>query len=69
MTETILRLLTRLSEAGDDAILSGDLAVPFFGPVFDRLLAKRFLVEQAPLIDWEVCEALLQNSPREGFTW
>lgn len=57
MTETILRLLTRLSEAGNDAILSGELAAPFFGPVFDRLLAKRVLVEQAPLSDWEVCDA------------
>lgn len=57
MTETILRLLTRLSEAGDDAILSGELASPFFGPVFDRLLAKRVLIEQAPLTDWEVCDA------------
>ncbi|MSU92099.1 hypothetical protein GE300_21380 [Rhodobacteraceae bacterium 2CG4] len=56
MTETILRLLTRLSEAGDDAILPGELAAPFFGPVFDRLLAKRVLVEQAPLSDWEVCD-------------
>ena len=55
MTETILRLLTRLSEAGEDAILPGELAAPFFGPVFDRLLAKRVLVEQAPLVDWEVC--------------
>lgn len=57
MTETILRLLTRLSEAGDDAILPGELAAPFFGPVFDRLLAKRVLVEQAPFADWEVCGA------------
>jgi len=57
MTETILRLLTRLSEAGDDAILPGDLAAPFFGPVFKRLLAKRVLVEQAPLSDWDVCYA------------
>jgi hypothetical protein len=57
MTETILRLLTRLSEAGDDAILSGELAAPFFGPVFDRLLAKRVLIESAPLSDWEVCDA------------
>ena len=56
MTETILRLLTRLSEAGDDAILPGELAAPFFGPVFDRLLAKRVLVEQAPLSHWEVCD-------------
>ena len=57
MTETILRLLTRLSEAGDDAILPGELAAPFFGPGFDRLLAKRVLVEQAPLSDWDVCDA------------
>ena len=57
MTETILRLLTRLSEAGDDAILPGQLAAPYFGPVFDRLLAKRVLVEQAPLTDWDVCDA------------
>jgi hypothetical protein len=57
MTETILRLLTRLSEAGDNAVLSGELAEPFFGPVFDRLLAKRVLIEQAPLADWEVCDA------------
>ena len=57
MTETILRLLTRLSEAGDDAIIPGELAAHFFGPVFDRLLAKRVLVEQAPLTDWEVCDA------------
>lgn len=57
MTETILQLLTRLSEAGDDAILPGELAAPFFGPGFDRLLAKRVLVEQAPLSDWEVCDA------------
>jgi len=49
--------LTRPSEAGDDAILSCELAVPFFGPVFDQLLAKRVLVEQAPLADWEVCDA------------
>jgi hypothetical protein len=56
MTETILRLLTRLSEAGEDAILPGELAAPFFGPVFDRLLAKRILIEQAPLADWDVCD-------------
>ena len=57
MTETILRLLTRLSEAGSNAILSGQLAAPFFGPGFDRLLSKRVLVEQAPLTDWDVCDA------------
>lgn len=57
MTETILQLLTRLSEAGDDATLPGELAAPFYGPFFDRQLAKRVLVEQAPLSDWEVCDA------------
>ena len=57
MTETILRLLTRLSELGDDAVLPGELAAPFFGSGFDRLLAKRVLVEQAPLADWDVCDA------------
>lgn len=57
MNATILQLLTRLSEAGDDAILPAELAAPFFGPIFDRLLAKRVLVEQAPLSDWEVCDA------------
>jgi hypothetical protein len=57
MTETIFRLLTRLSEAGEDAILPGELAAPFFGKVFDRLLAKRVLIEQAPLADWDVCDA------------
>lgn len=57
MKETILQLLTRLSEAGDDAIFPGELAAPYFGPVFDRLLAKRVLVEQAPLADWEVCDS------------
>ncbi|MFC7706051.1 hypothetical protein ACFQXB_17870 [Plastorhodobacter daqingensis] len=57
MTETILSLLTRLGEAGGDAILPGEAAAPFFGPVFDRLLAKRVLVEQAPLADWDVCDA------------
>jgi len=57
MPETILQLLTRLSEAGDDAILPGDLAKPFHGPVFDRLLTRRVLVEQAPLSYWDVCNA------------
>lgn len=57
MTEMILRLLTRLSEAGEDAILPGNLAAPFFGPGFERLLAKRVLIEQALLSDWEVCDA------------
>jgi len=55
MTETILSLLTRLSEAGQDATLSGSAAQPFLGPGFDRLLRRRVLVEQAPLAEWDSC--------------
>lgn len=56
MTETILRLLTRLSEAGSDAILTGEMARPFQGPVFERLLARRIIVEDSPLTEWDVCD-------------
>jgi hypothetical protein len=57
MTEAIISLLTRLSEAGADAILSGGAALPYDGPVLERLLAKQVLVEQAPLEEWDVCGA------------
>lgn len=56
MTETILRLLTRLSEAGDDAILTGAAARPFQGPLFERLLSRRIIVEDARLTEWDVCD-------------
>ena len=56
MTETILRLLTRLSEAGDDAILTGAVARPFHGPLFERLLSRRVIVEDARLTAWDVCD-------------
>lgn len=56
MTETILRLLTQLSEAGSDAILTGEMARPFQGPGFERLLARRIIVEDAPLTEWDVCD-------------
>lgn len=55
MTEMILRLLTRLSEAGDDAILSGHMAASIKGHVFRRLFARGVLIEQAPLTHWDVC--------------
>lgn len=55
MTETLLTLLTRLSEAGDDTVLSGSLAQPYFGPEFDHFLRRRVLVELAPSVDWDVC--------------
>jgi hypothetical protein len=56
MTETFLRLLTRLSEAGDDAILTGAVARPFKGPLFERLLSRRVIVEDARLTEWDVCD-------------
>lgn len=55
MTNTLLKLLTQLSEAGDDAILPGATAEPFFGQAFEHLLKKRVIIEQAPLADWDVC--------------
>jgi hypothetical protein len=55
MTETILRLLTRLSEAGSDAILTAEMARPFQGPLFERLLSRRVIVEDACLTEWDVC--------------
>ena len=52
MISTLLKLL---SEAGNEAVLSTSLARSHFGPVFDRLLKARVLVEQAPLEDWDLC--------------
>ncbi len=57
MTEAIISLLTRLSEAGADGVLPGSAAQPYYGPDFERLLAKRVLIEQAPLEEWDVCNA------------
>lgn len=56
MTETILSLLTRLSEAGSGAILTGAMARPFQGPLFERLLSRRVIVEDARLTEWDVCD-------------
>lgn len=57
MTEMVLRSLTQLSEAGRGAILPGDLAASCQGPVFQRLLGRRVIVEQAHLTHWDVCDA------------
>jgi methylmalonyl-CoA mutase cobalamin-binding subunit len=54
-TGTIFALLTRLSEAGPDAVLWGRAALPHFGPVFDRLLRKRVLVERPCAGMWPTC--------------
>lgn len=55
MTETLPRLLLRLSEAGDPAILWGRQAAPHAGRDFERLLDRGVLVEQAPAAEWDVC--------------
>jgi hypothetical protein len=57
MTETLPRLLLRLSEAGDPAILWGRQAAPHAGRDFERLLNRGVLVEQAPATEWDVCPA------------
>ena len=55
MTETLARLLLRLSEAGEPTILWGRQAKPYLGREFDRLLDRGLLVEQAPAEEWDVC--------------
>ena len=55
MTETLARLLLRLSEAGEPAILWGRQARPHRGREFDRLVSRRLLVEQTPATEWHVC--------------
>ncbi|MFN3946111.1 MAG: hypothetical protein ACK4K7_14390 [Allosphingosinicella sp.] len=57
MTETLPRLLLRLSEAGDPAILWGRQAAPHAVRDFERLLDRGVLVEQAPATEWDVCPA------------
>jgi hypothetical protein len=36
--------------------MTGEEARPFQGPVFERLLARRIIIEDAPLTEWEVCD-------------
>ncbi|MDP1669564.1 hypothetical protein [Phaeovulum sp.] len=48
-------LLPRLSEAGPDAVLWGRAARLHFGPLFDRLLRKRVLVERPRAGMWPTC--------------
>ncbi|MCG8270190.1 hypothetical protein MIC97_01510 [Aquamicrobium sp. NLF2-7] len=57
MTETLPRLLLRLSEAGDPAILWGRQASSHAGRDFERLLDHGVLVEQTPATEWDVCPA------------
>jgi len=55
MTETLASLLTRLSEGDGPALLWGREARPFFGPLFDRLVSRGVLVENAPDSTWHLC--------------
>jgi hypothetical protein len=55
MTESLSRLLLRLSEAGDPAVLWGRQAKPYLGQELERLLATGVLVEDAPATEWDVC--------------
>lgn len=57
MTESLTRLLLRLSEGGPPAILTGSEAKRHFGGGFDALLAERLIVEQAPATDWPTCRS------------
>jgi DNA-binding winged helix-turn-helix (wHTH) protein len=55
MTESLARLLLRLSEAGEPAILWGRQAKPYLGRDFERLIEAGILVEDAPATEWDVC--------------
>lgn len=55
MTESLIKLLLRLSEAGEPALLWGRQAKPYLGRDFERLLASGILVEGAPATEWDVC--------------
>ncbi len=55
VSESLETLLLRLSEAGKPATLWGRQAKPHFGSEFERLLARRILVEQTPATEWPVC--------------
>jgi len=57
MTDCLARLLLRLSEAGEPAILWGRQAKPHLGRDFERLLDQGLLVEDAPATEWNVCSS------------
>lgn len=68
MTESLSRLLLRLSEAGEPAILWGRQAASYSGREFERLLGRGVLVEEAPATQWDVCsicECGLEERPVE----
>ncbi len=55
MTETLLALLWRLSEADEPILLWGRQAASHFGLAFDRLLSSGVLQECLPAAEWDPC--------------
>lgn len=55
MTESLTRLLLRLSDTGEPAILWGRQTKPHLGREIERLLARGILIEEAPATEWDVC--------------
>jgi DNA-binding winged helix-turn-helix (wHTH) protein len=55
MTNSLQKLLLRLSEGAQPALLPGRQAKPYFGPAFDRLLDSGVLIEETVADCWPVC--------------
>lgn len=55
MTDSLPKLLLLRSEAGRSAALWGCDAQPYFGSVFNRLIADGVLTERAPATAWSTC--------------
>ena len=55
MTESLTKLLVRLSEGAGPALLWGRQAKPYLGRQFDRHLAQGILIEQRQTDEWDVC--------------
>jgi hypothetical protein len=57
LSDSLMKLLLQLSEAGDPAIISGKMAKAHFGPDLQGLLNRRLLIEQVPATDWPPCHS------------
>lgn len=65
MSETLLTLLLRLSEADDPTLLPGKLAAPHRGVAFDRLLIAGVIEQLASLTHWPPCAGCECGGARE----
>jgi hypothetical protein len=65
MSETLLTLLLRLSEADDPTLLPGKLAAPHRGAAFDRLMIAGVIEELATLTHWRPCAGCECGGVRE----